>query len=227
MASDSVSARTSVSVFQTGVSQTPVFRLVLALPISIFVALGLFTFMAWMVDNGHQGSPEQSQNLAFDMVMVEQEQDAQRRQRTVPEKPETPEPPPEAVPKSSQSATSTPVPSMPNLGLDTAVTGLAINLPTFSDFGANQQAMLLYRVEPRYPARAMKQKAEGYVVLSFTIDPQGRPTTIDVIDAKPRRLFEKEAVRALRKWKYQPKVVDGKSIAQVGQTVRLEFKISQ
>ncbi|MFC1503631.1 energy transducer TonB [Pseudomonadota bacterium] len=206
---------------------TVAFRLVVALPVATAVALGLFTFMAWMVDNGQQRAPEQSQVLAFDIVMVEQERDAQRRQRALPEKPDTPEPPPEAVPTSSQSVTATSVPSMPNLALDTAISGVAINVPQFSDFGANQQAMPLYRVEPRYPARAMKQGAEGFVVLSFTIDPQGRPTDVNVLDAKPRRLFEKEAIRALRKWKYQAKVVDGKAIAQVGQTVRLEFKLNK
>ncbi|PSW20325.1 energy transducer TonB [Photobacterium sanctipauli] len=203
------------------------FRILIALPLAFAMALGLFTFMAWMVDNGHQRAQEDKKPLAFDMVMVEQEREAQRRQRTVPEKPETPEPPPEAVPTSTQSVTNTAMPNMPSLNLDTAISGLAINVPTFSDFGANQQAMPLYRVEPRYPSRAMKQGAEGYVVMSFTIDPQGRPTDINVIEAQPRRLFEREAMRALQKWKYQPKVVDGRAISQVGQTVRLEFKLQK
>ncbi|WP_299021996.1 energy transducer TonB [uncultured Photobacterium sp.] len=202
-------------------------RLLIALPVALAMALGLFTFMAWMVDNGQQRAPSEKQFLAFDMVMVEQEQEVQRRQRTVPEKPDMPEPPPEAVPASSQTVNTAVAPSMPSLSLDTTISGLAINAPQFSDFGANQQAMPLYRVEPRYPARAKKQKVEGYVLLSFTIDKTGRPRDISVLEAKPRRLFNREAIRALRKWKYQPKVVDGKAIAQVGQTVRLEFKINQ
>ena len=202
-------------------------RLLVALPVALAMALGLFTFMAWMVDNGHRRAPEEKQLIAFDMVMVEQEREAQRRQRVAPEKPDTPEPPPEAVPTASQTTATTVAPTMPSLSLDTAVSGLAINVPTFSDFGSNQQAMPLYRVEPRYPARAMKRGAEGYVVISFTIDPQGRPTDLKVQDAQPRRLFEKEAIRALRKWKYQPKIVDGKAIAQLDQTVRLEFKIQK
>ncbi|OLQ72271.1 energy transducer TonB [Photobacterium proteolyticum] len=202
-------------------------RLLIALPVALAMALGLFTFMAWMVDNGHRRAPEEKQLIAFDMVMVEQEREAQRRQRVAPEKPDTPEPPPEAVPTASQTTATTVAPTMPSLALDTAVSGLAINVPTFSDFGSNQQAMPLYRVEPRYPARAMKRGAEGYVVISFTIDPQGRPTDLKVQDAQPRRLFEKEAIRALRKWKYQPKIVDGKAIAQLDQTVRLEFKIQK
>ncbi|MFA0614233.1 energy transducer TonB [Vibrio splendidus] len=204
-------------------------RLFLALPLAGALGLALFSFMAWMVDNGHQRSPDNSETLSFNMVMVEQEQEVQRRQRAVPEKPEMPEPPPEA--KTSQSqAEVTPLNSMsslPSLDLNTSVDGLAINAPTFSDFGSNQQAMPLYRVEPRYPAKALKRGAEGHVIMSFTIDETGRPIDIQVTDANPRRMFEREAMRALKKWKYQPKVVDGKAIAQVGQTVKLEFKLSK
>ncbi|MEZ8604118.1 energy transducer TonB [Vibrio splendidus] len=204
-------------------------RLFLALPLAGALGLALFSFMAWMVDNGHQRSPDNSETLSFNMVMVEQEQEVQRRQRAVPEKPEMPEPPPEV--KTSQSqAEVTPLNSMsslPSLDLNTSVDGLAINAPTFSDFGSNQQAMPLYRVEPRYPAKALKRGAEGHVIMSFTIDETGRPVDIQVTDANPRRMFEREAMRALKKWKYQPKVVDGKAIAQVGQTVKLEFKLAK
>ncbi|MDH5916691.1 energy transducer TonB [Vibrio splendidus] len=204
-------------------------RLFLALPLAGALGLALFSFMAWMVDNGHQRSPDNSETLSFNMVMVEQEQEVQRRQRAVPEKPEMPEPPPEA--KTSQSqAEVTPLNSMsslPSLDLNTSVDGLAINAPTFSDFGSNQQAMPLYRVEPRYPAKALKRGAEGHVIMSFTIDETGRPIDIQVTDANPRRMFEREAMRALKKWKYQPKVVDGKAIAQVGQTVKLDFKLAK
>ncbi|MGI9888447.1 energy transducer TonB [Vibrio chagasii] len=204
-------------------------RLFLAFPLAGALGLALFSFMAWMVDNGHQRSPDESETLSFNMVMVEQEQEVQRRQRAVPEKPEMPEPPPEAQTSQSQ-AEVTPLNSMsslPSLDLNTSIDGLAINAPTFSDFGSNQQAMPLYRVEPRYPAKALKRGAEGFVIMSFTIDETGRPVDIKVTDANPRRMFEREAMRALKNWKYQPKVVDGKAIAQVGQTVKLEFKLAK
>lgn len=204
-------------------------RLFLALPLAGALGLALFSFMAWMVDNGHQRSPDETETLSFNMVMVEQEQEVQRRQRAVPEKPEMPEPPPEAQASQSQ-AEVTPLNSMsslPSLDLNTSIDGLAINAPTFSDFGSNQQAMPLYRVEPRYPAKALKRGAEGFVIMSFTIDETGRPVDIKVTDANPRRMFEREAMRALKNWKYQPKVVDGKTIAQVGQTVKLEFKLAK
>ncbi|MCG3721323.1 energy transducer TonB [Vibrio cincinnatiensis] len=204
-------------------------RLLLATPFAAAISVGLFAFMAWMVNNDGLRSPQQNQSLSFNMVMVEQEQEVQRRQRAVPEQPKAPEPPPKApVSKQQSSVANTLTPtSVPSLGLDTAINGIAINAPTFGDFGANQQALPLYRVEPTYPARALQRNIEGYVVLRFTIDETGRPTEIEVLDANPRRMFEREAMQALRSWKYQPKLLDGSAVTQPGQTVKLEFKLAK
>ncbi|UTM60222.1 energy transducer TonB [Photobacterium sp. CCB-ST2H9] len=206
------------------------FRLFLAAPIAMFVTGGLFSFMAWMVDNGHHQLPESKETLAFNMVMVEQESEVQRRQRSVPEKPETPEPPPESVPKhTNANSTVTPLtsPIMPSVALDVSVTGMAIQLPAFSDIGKDQQVMPLYRVEPKYPPRAQKRSIEGFVILSFTIDSRGRPTDIQVVDAQPKRIFDREAIRALKSWKYQPKLENGKAVAQPGQSVKVEFNLDK
>ncbi|HIF9160136.1 TPA: energy transducer TonB [Photobacterium damselae] len=216
-------------------------RVLMAFPLAILLAGGLFTFMAWMVDNGSRQETESTPPLSFNMVMVEQESEVQRRQRVVPPKPEAPKPPPQIMPSQSKptSVSTLPVASISALGLDTSISGIAVSAPKFGkiegaanlgagiNVGSNQQAMPLYRVEPRYPARALKQGAEGYVVLQFTIDTQGRPSDISVVEAKPRRLFERDAMRALRKWKYQAKVIDGQAVEQPGQTVKLEFKINQ
>ena len=216
-------------------------RVLMAFPLAILLAGGLFTFMAWMVDNGSRQEPESTPPLSFNMVMVEQESEVQRRQRVVPPKPEAPKPPPQVMPSQSKPTlvSTLPVASISALGLDTSISGIAVSAPKFGkiegaanlgagiNVGSNQQAMPLYRVEPRYPARALKQGAEGYVVLQFTIDTQGRPSDISVVEAKPRRLFERDAMRALRKWKYQAKVIDGQAVEQPGQTVKLEFKINQ
>jgi protein TonB len=205
-----------------------VFRLLLATPIALFCAFALFSFMAWLVDSGHRSVPESSEALSFNMVMVESEQEVQRRKRTVPEQPKAPEVP-EQMPTSRVNTQQTQLSPMsqPALGLNAAIEGLAISAPKFGDFGVNQQVMPLYRVEPRYPAKAIKRGLEGYVVMRFTIDPTGKPTEIEVIEANPKRVFEREAKRALLKWKYQPKTEGGKAVSQFGQTVKLEFKLAK
>lgn len=113
------------------------------------------------------------------------------------------------------------------LGLNTALEGIAISAPNLKGTMGNQQALPLYRVDPRYPSKALKRRVEGYVIMRFTIDATGRPKDIEVIEAEPQRMFEREAIRALKKWKYQPKVEDGVSIEQYGQTAKVEFKLAK
>lgn len=204
-------------------------RLILALPFAGIMVLALFSFMAWMVDDGDRGAASKPPPLSFNMLMVENEPEVQRRQRSIPEQPK-PLQAPEQMPVSQviqQTSSVSPTSIQPVLGITAAVEGVAISVPTFADFGLNQQALPLYRVEPRYPANALKRKLEGYVVLGFTIDPKGKPTDIKIVDANPRRMFEKEAIRALRKWKYQPKVEHGKASPQFDQSVRVEFKLEK
>ncbi|HHX8284950.1 energy transducer TonB [Vibrio diabolicus] len=204
-------------------------RLLLALPASLLISVSLFSFMAWMVDKGNQRAPEASEAVRFDMVMVENEADVQRRQRSVPEQPEPPQAP-EPMDLSQADTQMEPMSQMTPvsaLGLNTALEGIAISAPNLKGKMGNQQALPLYRVDPRYPSKALKRRVEGYVIMRFTIDATGRPKDIEVIEAEPQRMFEREAIRALKKWKYQPKVEDGVSIEQYGQTAKVEFKLAK
>ena len=204
-------------------------RLLLALPASLLISVSLFSFMAWMVDKGNQRAPEASEAVRFDMVMVENEADVQRRQRSVPEQPEPPQAP-EPMDLSQADTQMEPMSQMTPvsaLGLNTALEGIAISAPNLKGTMGNQQALPLYRVDPRYPSKALKRRVEGYVIMRFTIDATGRPKDIEVIEAEPERMFEREAIRALKKWKYQPKVEDGVSIEQYGQTAKVEFKLAK
>ncbi|EGR0146345.1 energy transducer TonB [Vibrio alginolyticus] len=204
-------------------------RLLLALPASLLISVSLFSFMAWMVDKGNQRAPETSEAVRFDMVMVENEADVQRRQRSVPEQPEPPQAP-EPMDLSQADTQMEPMSQMTPvsaLGLNTALEGIAISAPNLKGTMGNQQALPLYRVDPRYPSKALKRRVEGYVIMRFTIDATGRPKDIEVIEAEPERMFEREAIRALKKWKYQPKVEDGVSIEQFGQTAKVEFKLAK
>lgn len=204
-------------------------RLLLALPASLLISVSLFSFMAWMVDKGNQRAPEASEAVRFDMVMVENEADVQRRQRSVPEQPEPPQAP-EPMDLSQADTQMEPMSQMTPvsaLGLNTALEGIAISAPNLKGTMGNQQALPLYRVDPRYPSKALKRRVEGYDIMRFTIDATGRPKDIEVIEAEPERMFEREAIRALKKWKYQPKVEDGVSIEQFGQTAKVEFKLAK
>jgi protein TonB len=105
--------------------------------------------------------------------------------------------------------------------------GTASGLDGPGAFGRDGDAQPIVRINPKWPPQALRDGKEGWVQLSFTIDEVGGVIDIKVIKAEPKRLFDREAKRALRKWKYRPKVVDGKPQRQAGQTVMLEFNLDE
>jgi periplasmic protein TonB len=82
------------------------------------------------------------------------------------------------------------------------------------------------RVQPMYPDRAARENKEGFVTLLFDINSSGDPENIRVVESEPRGYFEKSAKRALAKWKYQAKRLNGESVAVLDQSITLAFKLS-
>jgi protein TonB len=63
--------------------------------------------------------------------------------------------------------------------------------------------------------------------MRFTILEDGSVGDVAVVEAEPKRVFDREAIRALKRWKYSPKVVDGKAVQQPGIMVQLDFSLDQ
>lgn len=83
----------------------------------------------------------------------------------------------------------------------------------------------LHRIEPIYPQRAQQAKIEGFVTVSFNVNSKGEVEDVTIIEAKPRRYFERAAIDAVKKWRYQPQITgDANRQTKRQQTVTLEFK---
>lgn len=110
---------------------------------------------------------------------------------------------------------------MPGLNLGSSSGGLGDPSSMMRDGDATP----IVRIEPRYPVQAARDGLQGWVKLRFSIMEDGSVDDVEVIEAEPRRVFDREAIRALRRWKYSPKVVDGKTMKQTGQQVQLDFTL--
>lgn len=84
----------------------------------------------------------------------------------------------------------------------------------------------IVRIEPKYPAEAAKKGKEGWVKMSFTVSKKGTVEDVKVIDSKGGFSFEKEAVRALKRWKYRPKLENSLAVKQKNLSVTLIFKLN-
>jgi protein TonB len=83
----------------------------------------------------------------------------------------------------------------------------------------------IVRIQPKYPISAAKDGIQGWVKLLFSISTSGNVENIQIADAKPKRIFNSAAKKALSKWKYKPNIVDGQAQRQEGLSVMLEFTL--
>ncbi|MFZ3322762.1 MAG: energy transducer TonB [Usitatibacter sp.] len=61
------------------------------------------------------------------------------------------------------------------------------------------------RVDPEFPREAISAGADtGKVKARMTIDATGEVTRVEIIEANPRRLFDRAVVKTLSQWKFSP-----------------------
>ena len=59
------------------------------------------------------------------------------------------------------------------------------------------------RVDPEFPREAVSAGADtGRVKARMTIDATGEVTRVEIIEANPRRLFDRAVVKTLSQWKF-------------------------
>ncbi len=63
--------------------------------------------------------------------------------------------------------------------------------------------VLVSRVNPRYPPRAQQRRIEGQVDVQFVVGPDGRVAEVQVVRATPEGVFDREAVAAMQRWRFE------------------------
>jgi protein TonB len=116
---------------------------------------------------------------------------------------------------------------MPKMNIPTNISGGPfLGSYVGGDLGAYSELIPLMRIQPQYPRNAQRDRIEGFVEFKITINPDGTVKSAVPINAKPRGVFESAAMQAILKWKFKPKVVDGKGVETTG-TQKIEFHMEK
>lgn len=74
------------------------------------------------------------------------------------------------------------------------------------------EATVVSKVEPEFPREAIQAgEDEGMVKARMTVDGSGEVTRVEILDARPRRIFDRAVVRTLSQWKFN-RGDDGRSV---------------
>jgi protein TonB len=88
--------------------------------------------------------------------------------------------------------------------------------------GQIQAPRLIREVQPEYPPLAKQTRTQGEVVLDCVIDAEGNVTQMRLISGHP--LLVGAAMNAVRQWRYQPTLLNGKPVA-VEMMVHVKFSL--
>jgi protein TonB len=210
-------------------------RFPVALLLSSVLSVGLFTLLHTLI--GRTGLVEQiAPPPKIEFVRLRRDTEVEQKVRVKPQivKPEAP---PDAVEvAASQKQTVMP-------GADLASLAPQVEFSAFGDgpgggggggFGASQLAMAggvdrdavpQVRIQPDYPVGARQRGIEGWVDVQFTVSADGSVRDPVVIGAEPPQIFDRAALQAIKGWKYNPKIEDGKPVERAGLRVRIRFEL--
>ena len=82
----------------------------------------------------------------------------------------------------------------------------------------------VYRKEPSFPREALIKRINGSVLVELDLKADGTVAAARVRESTPPGLFDKAALDAVRKWRFEPTLVDGVAVPRTI-TQRLDFQL--
>jgi protein TonB len=206
-------------------------RYLVSVVAGLSVALLLFLLMHFLISGDKGIDKTANQGAVVDFIRVKEDEMTRLKERIPPRKPPPPKDPP-PPPKLKIADTSKP----PPVRLDIATPRVNVPISTGDgpyigqwspgDPAAEGDVIPITMIQPQYPREAMLDGIEGYVVFEITILKDGSVANPKIMESQPRRMFDRSATRAILRWKFKPRIINGEAVKRQA-TIRLDFNLDQ
>ena len=203
-------------------------RYISALLVGIGITLILFFIMQALIDSGDQQYRSDSDGQIMEFVRIKDDESLSFKDRRKPKKPEPPKeppPPPKMIVEKQVKPTMNRIKiDIPNIDLPTIAGGG----PFLGNWAGNPLAegdvLPIVRIDPQWPREALVEGIEGYVIVEVLIAADGSVASAVVVESVPRRMFDRNVIRAVLKWKFKPRIVNGVPVERRA-IQRLDFNL--
>ena len=202
-----------------------IIRLIGGIPIAGAITLGLFLLMRFLIIPDEVLLEEEGEDVRYIISDMVDEIEARRRDTTIDDVDQIdPPPPPPQIERQSAE--------QPQEGLATVMGAIpAFDAPRLGADSVNfsvsdRDAQPLVRIEPQYPPRALERGIEGTCDVSFDVTPDGTPTNVQIVRCDSSML-ERSSIRAVERWRYNPKVENGIPVARRGVRTQFDYQMSE
>lgn len=199
-------------------------RLLIGVPVAIIVTFSLFMLMQRLIRVDEIELEEAPEELSFDITQEVEEINARTRDTSIDDV-QTVDPPPPPPQVERQAA------DLPSESLSTIVGSIPefdtpeLNSGNVSFNVSDRDAQPLVRIPPQYPVRAAERGLEGYCDMRFNVSPDGTPVDIEAVNCTSS-LFQRSSIRAVERWRYSQRIVDGVPQMRTGVQTRIEYELA-
>jgi len=198
-------------------------RYAFSIVVGVAVTLSLLFIMHLLIEFGESALSTPRERHMLEFVRIKRNENVNTEDITPEKPPKPPEVPPEVPPQDMDNID----PNAPTINVPPPTVNTDVNLGGPGGMNiAEGDYLPIVRVAPVYPARALSRGVEGYVDMSFTVTATGSVKD-PIVLFSTSSLFDRAATRAVLKFKYKPRVVDGQPVEVPGVKTRITFKIEE
>lgn len=196
-----------------------IMRFLIGAVIAVPLTFLLFVFMIMLISKEWVPA-DKSETRKFEINPQVEDLQVVRRETVIDKvtRVNTPPPPPQIE---RQQAVQ---PSEPIATLEGAIPEFEapkIDRQSFKIAVSDRDAQPLVRIPPVMPQRAEKS---GHCRVRFDVSPEGQPFNVQATYCT-QSLFERASIRSVEKWKYNPKMEDGRPVARRGVESKITFQL--
>ncbi len=193
-----------------------IFRTFIGVVLATPITLALFLLMQYLVTPERNLLEEVVETISIDITRAQREEDSDtNRELNRPDVEDQPPPPP-------PMDTRTERPDLSGISVELPEIDTSVGAGDIGPIDGDVQPLV--RIEPDYPVRAQERGLEGFVRVGFTVTAEGTVTDVFVVETS-NRLFDRAAIRAVSRWRYNPRIVNGEPVPRPGQRARFDFNL--
>jgi len=191
-------------------------RMLSATGLALVVTLALFYIMTVLIRGDDTLEIFHKPTMHVDWMPVLEDEPVTRKPR---QDPPPPVQPPPVTPRTKVTD------EMVTVGVEWTDPGISVGGEKPTIGVSDGEAVPLVTSAPDYPPRAITQGIQGWVIVEFAIDPQGRVFAPHVVEGQPAGIFDRAALNAITRYKYKPRVINGEAVSVEGIRQRIVFEL--
>jgi periplasmic protein TonB len=91
--------------------------------------------------------------------------------------------------------------------------------------GLDGDVTAIIQTKPEYPPRELARGTQGWVRVQFSVTSIGTVRDAVVVDSEPEAVFDQAALKAIARWRYNPRVENGEAVERIGLQTIIRFTL--